>query len=166
MLLHLVRHAHAVSAEINPHRPLSTKGIAECAQLSQFLRANRQFMPAYLLHSPLLRALETAQFFQDSLCPEALLLETPGLEPDDDPRVTFDELRHRDDPSTLALVGHNHHLSLLANLLLHGNSTPGPIDLEKAGVLTLRSLGDRPAQKAPGSWRLLWYIHPGLIPAH
>lgn len=164
MLLYLVRHAHAVTEEENPVRPLSERGRADAARVAAFLRAGGAFRPAQVWHSPLVRSRETAQLFLAGLGGEVLLVETPDLLPDDDP----DDIAHRlaEYPAThdLALVGHEPHLGALGTLLVRGRKKPVVFALRKGAVVALER--DERVHKKSGlpRWRVRWHLSPELLP--
>src|SRR5688572_19724910 len=93
MLLHLVRHAHAVTEEENPSRPLSPRGRGEAARLARFFVGNGCFKPTQLWHSPLLRSRETADELLKRLALDAVVVETSGLLPEDDPHELAERLQ-------------------------------------------------------------------------
>jgi phosphohistidine phosphatase len=117
--LHLIRHAHAVSAEEDSLRPLSLRGRRQAKTLATFLRRNDWLQPKAIWHSPLARSHETATLLAVGLKFAGPLHEESGLEPEDDPRATFKRLRKVHDG--LVIVGHEPHLGLLATLLVCGN---------------------------------------------
>lgn len=165
MKLHLIRHAHAVTAEENPARPLSTRGEADARAIAAWFRANGALRPAQLWHSPLLRARGTARLLADGLGGDPLLVETTGLLPEDEPEEMADRLatypRHHD----LALVGHEPHLSTLATLLIRGRAHPAAFKLRKAAIITLEPADDA-VHKRDGRprWRVRWHFSPELLP--
>jgi phosphohistidine phosphatase len=152
-MLHLVRHAHAVSAGENPLRPLSPHGRDQVAQLAAIFCANGRLRPAEIWHSPLARARETAVLLARGLGFTGLLVETPGLEPEDDPRATVARLQ--DAPDGLVIVGHEPHLSALAGCLLRGQGEPPSITMKKCACLALERDGDL--------WSVCWLIGPELL---
>lgn len=163
MKLHLVRHAHAVTAEEDPARPLSARGRADARRLAGFFRGNRAFQPAQLWHSPLARARETAVLLAAGLAPEPLLIETPGLQPDDDPLETARRLAAYPASHDLALVGHEPHLSALATLLVRGRPQPAAFALKKGAVLTLERGSGIHKKSALPRWRVRWHFSPELL---
>jgi phosphohistidine phosphatase len=166
MLLHLVRHAHAMGEDENPSRPLSARGRGEIARLARFFAGNGGFAPAQIWHSPLLRARETADELLRRLVPEAVLVEIPGLLPEDDPRELAERLAlHPADRGDLALVGHEPHLSALASLLVRGKKSPDLFSLKKGAALALEPSGREHKKTGFARWRVRWQVSPELLPA-
>jgi phosphohistidine phosphatase len=163
MRLYLVRHAHALAEDENPARPLSPKGTVQAQRLAAFLSGPCAFRPDVLWHSPLVRSRETASALLPAAGPEATLVETPGLLPEDDPAETAARLEARGPGPDLAIVGHEPHLSALATLLLRGKPHPVGFSMKKGAVLALEPAG---THKKTGltRWRVLWHLHPDLLP--
>ncbi len=153
MTLHLIRHAHAVDAEENPLRPLSDRGRAQVAQLVAFFRANGRLRPAACWHSPLVRSRETATLLATGLGFAGPLLEVPGLEPEDDPRIIAGRVTRAADG--LVIIGHEPQLSALATLLVRGSAEPPIFALKKAAGLALEC--------DEGAWQVRWLIGPELL---
>jgi phosphohistidine phosphatase len=166
MLLHLVRHAHAVTAEENARRPLSSRGRDEIARLASFFTLNGAFRPAQVWHSPLLRARQTADDLVDRLELDPLLIEIPGLLPEDEPLLLAERLQEQVGArGDLALVGHEPHLSALASLLVRGKASPMLFTLKKGAVLTLEPAGSEHKKTGLARWRARWHISPDLLAA-
>jgi phosphohistidine phosphatase len=157
MLLYLIRHAHALSEEQDPGRPLSPKGRAQIKRLTKFLGDQSAFAPTEIWHSPLTRSRQTARLLAQALAPRAALAEVAGLEPEQDARLTLKRLK----PShtALAIVGHEPHLSVLAALLVTGAPNPGVFKLRKASVLCLDHDADAPSSL----WRTRWLLDSELL---
>ncbi len=166
MLLHLVRHAHAVDEEEEPTRPLSARGRGEVARLARFFAGNGCFAPAQIWHSPLRRSRETTDDLVARLALEAVVVETPGLLPEDEPQEVAERLQlHPKDRGDLALVGHEPHLSRLASLLVRGRKSPDLFNLNKAAVLTLELTDAEHKKTGLARWRVRWHVAPELLPA-
>lgn len=166
MLLHLVRHAHAVTEAEKPSRPLSTRGRADAARLARFFVGNGCFKPAQLWHSPLLRSRETADELLKRLALDAVVVETPGLLPEDNPHDFAERLAlHPKDRGDLALVGHEPHLSALASLLVRGKASPVLFTLKKGAVLTLESTDREHKKSGFERWTVRWHVSPELLPS-
>jgi len=135
-MIYLIRHAHAVSDEEDPLRPLSSKGRGQVARVCELLRDRAAFAPVEIWHSPLSRARETAELLARGLGLQARIVLRKGLEPDDDPAEIARALDS--EKRSIAVVGHEPHLGILASLM-----APGPVQahahfhFSKAGVLSL-----------------------------
>lgn len=138
MKLVLVRHASAAPGEAGGRddlRPLLPRGRREARELARGLkRAGLRF--ELLRHSPLLRALETAELLVKLVDGETrvdpLLADTPG------PELVASLAGER-----VALVGHQPYLGELASLLVCGwkridrGGEEGPFELAKASACLL-----------------------------
>jgi phosphohistidine phosphatase len=147
-MIYLIRHADAVSDEVDPARPLSAKGRDQTARVCARL-GKVAFKPVEIWHSPLVRSRETAELLAQGLNLSAPLVLKPGLEPDDDPSVMAALLKA--ETKDVAAVGHEPHLGVLACLLVHGPTRPAIFfPFPKAGVLALSCDGKR--------WRSEWLV--------
>jgi phosphohistidine phosphatase len=147
-MLYLMRHADAVSDEIDVARPLSSKGQAQVARVCALLHP-QGFAPAEVWHSPLVRSRETAALLVAGLGLRAPLRLQPGMEPEDDPR-RFAE-RVASEVRTIAVVGHEPFLGVLASLLVHGPRLASVYyPFPKAAVLAL--------QRAGTQWKSQWLV--------
>lgn len=165
MLVYLVRHVHAVTAEENPERPLSEKGRGDCRRLVTFFRANQSFQPNQVWHSPLVRARETATLLVGGLALDVPLVETSGLLPEDDPHEIAARLAELTTFTALALVGHEPHLSALATLLTRGKEKPVLFDLKKGAVIALEKTDRMHKTGELPRWQVCWHFTPSLLPA-
>lgn len=163
MRVYLIRHAHALAADENPLRPLSHRGRREVAQLVAFFSANRQLDPAQLWHSPLTRSRETADLLLPALPPEVIRVETPGLEPEDDPVPTATRLDALEGDQAIAIVGHEPHLGELATLLIRGRRHPVAFHLRKSATLLLERTDSVHKRTGLARWRLRWHLSPELL---
>lgn len=153
MHVFLIRHAHALDAEDDPSRPLSRRGQEQARLLAGFLRRSTIFQPAEFWHSPLARSRETAELLCRRLQLETPLTLMPDLEPEDDPRAIARRVkatRH-----AVAIVGHEPHLSMLATLLVTGNSELPLFVMKKCSALALEGVGSH--------WMVRWHVSPDVI---
>lgn len=153
MSLFLIRHAHAVSAEEDPERPLSKRGQKQIRALARFLRETHAFDCPEIWHSPLARSRQTAERLIKHLGLAAKPVEVSGLEGDDNPGATASQLKARRRP--LAIVGHEPHLSALASLLVAGVAEPRRFVLKKCAALAL--------EHQDGVWAVRWQISPEIV---
>lgn len=154
MNLYLIRHAHAVTAEENPARPLSRKGRTQVRRLARFLRRSGVLRGVTLWHSPLDRARETAVLLARQLDSDNPLKGVPRLLTEATPADIAAQLAHR--RADLTLVGHEPTLGELATLLVCGQSGPTRFDLAKCGIIALT--------RQHGLWTVRWQLTPALLP--
>jgi phosphohistidine phosphatase len=127
----LVHHADAVGPDVDPQRPLSSRGLAQAGALADAARAFG-VRPDAIWHSGKLRARQTAEFFLRACNPMAEFRMVRGLLPDDPPEWMRDELAH--ETRAVLLAGHMPHISrLLAMLAPDAASFPahGAVVLER-----------------------------------
>lgn len=153
MSLFVIRHAHALSSAEDSERPLSKKGRGQIRSVTAFLKARGALQCTEVWHSPLARSLETAQLFVKRLELRAKLVEVNGLEGDADPSAIAGRLKGR--RQSLAIIGHEPHLSALASLLVAGAKTPSRFMLKKCAVVALESI--------KGQWTVRWQISPEIL---
>jgi phosphohistidine phosphatase len=158
--LYLVRHAVAerrdpVRWPNDALRPLTRDGVEHFRPVARGLRSLGVEVDA-VLASSWARAWATAELLREETgwpAPE----ECPQLEPPRSPAECLDVLRSRSG-SSLALVGHEPHLSELASLLLTGSEHSIRIELKKGGVLCLGLAGQ------PGAGAVLrWSASPKIL---
>jgi phosphohistidine phosphatase len=154
--LFLVRHAEAAPGEPDALRPLTPAGRAVARSLADQLAADH---PDAVLCSPLLRARETAEIVAPALgVPRVEIVE--ALRPDSHYDELVDWLRGRDAPNgdddcTVAVVGHEPHLSGLVTWLMTG-SDDARVELKKGGVCLLHFDGE----PSKGAAVLRWLLTP------
>jgi phosphohistidine phosphatase len=147
--IYLMRHADAVSDEIDPARPLSMKGREQVAKVCEVLAKLGDFKPVEIWHSPLARSRETADLLDVGLKLNVPLFLKPGLTPDDDPANIADILGS--ETREIVIVGHEPHLGVLASMMVHGPSRPGVYyPFSKAGIVALTREGK--------AWRSKWIV--------
>jgi phosphohistidine phosphatase len=120
MTLVLVHHSDAVDPAVDPQRPLSTRGRAQCEELAA-RAADRGLRPLEIWHSGKLRSRQTAEAFWRTCNPFAEFRMVKGLRPEDAPDVarTAIDLTGHD----LLLVSHMPILPALARSLSSGIDT-------------------------------------------
>ncbi|WP_242345391.1 phosphohistidine phosphatase SixA [Anaeromyxobacter terrae] len=154
MELLLVRHAIAARTSsrgesADARRPLTAEGRRRMVRGARGLAALVAELDG-VFPSPLVRAVETARIVADAygLTPEEGL---PALAPDRPPQEVIAWLCARRRDGTVALVGHEPHLSRLAALLVAGD--PEPLFTFRKGGACLLTLDGTPR---PGGARLRW----------
>jgi phosphohistidine phosphatase len=155
MRLYIIRHAHAVDADEDRMRPLSSRGIAQIRALAEFLHRGAAFAPVEIWHSSLLRSRQTAESLKARMGLAAPLTLMPDLEPEDDPRAVARRVKASSHP--IAIVGHEPHLSALASLLVTGHAEPPVFLMKKGSVLALEG--------GASHWAVRWHVSPDLLVA-
>jgi len=155
-MLYIIRHADAVSNENDDLRALSAEGRAQVRRLAAFLKRGETMAPDEIWHSPLVRARETATLLAEALDWKGTVRTVPGLRSEDEPSTIAPRLKT---PRSIALVGHEPHLSGLASLLVAGLSEPPVILMRKCAMLALERQRDGEA----GCWAVCWHIAPELL---
>lgn len=153
MKIYLVRHGEAVSPEADPERPLTPKGRSEVERMAQFL-AKSGAAVAQIMHSPKLRAQETAEIFAGvlkaplSVCPTILDSEAEVL-----PAMSMLPSLNAD----TMLVGHLPMVAKLVSALVIHDENYYPITNYKPGTIVCLMAHE-------GRWIIDWMLAPGLLP--
>lgn len=149
MHFYLVRHGEAVSANLDPRRPLSERGRTAVGELAQ-LSAGRRVEVAEICHSGILRARETAEILASRLNPTRGLREITGLLPEDDPEICKTEIETAAEP--IMVVGHLPYVRRLAALLIGSDRDHSVIEFAPATMIC--------CSKDDSGWRLDWLLQP------
>lgn len=156
MRVFLLRHAEAVPGEPDAMRDLTARGQRQAADVARGAGRLALRSVKAIEHSPLVRAVRTAQVLRLTAASSLPLKVRKGLRPEDDPRETARWLATS--RSDRLLVGHNPHLAALAALLL--DLRGGGVRFRKAGLMALER-EEKPSREHPfGVWRLLWFAVP------
>jgi phosphohistidine phosphatase len=153
MNLYLIRHAHAEDGQPDADRRLSRRGKSQVRKLAQFLRSSEAFVPEEIWHSTLRRAQETAALLATDAKLPVPLREVADLTPEDDPRRIARVVAKCD--RSIAIVGHEPHLSALASLLVAGKASPVRFAMKKGATLALEGAGR--------DWIVRWHVSPDLL---
>lgn len=154
MKLILMRHAHALDGPDDDARPLSARGERQARQTVRGL-TRLGIRLDHLLHSPKLRAVQTAQATTPLLREGADTAVHDGL-------ATFPQrsiLTHLSDrEGTVAIVGHEPHLTELLTWLVAGEpSSERCVRLRKGGVAVIEG------EPTPGGMHLLLLLSPTVL---
>lgn len=149
---YLIRHAHAIDLEPDSARPLSAKGRSQVGRLGAFLQATKAFAPDEIWHSSLWRARETAGLLAAASQFSGPIREVAGLEPEADPAIMARKLA--DSRRSIAVVGHEPHLGVLASHLLAQPARP-VVQMKKCAALAVDGGG--------AHWVVSWHLVPELF---
>lgn len=162
MNLYIIRHAIAVDEgmpgyEDDSQRPLTDKGRKKMRQIAKGLRAlGVEF--DLILSSPYVRARETAEVLADVFKMKKKLAFSDNLIPMGEPELLIAEINEKNSVLSLALVGHEPHLSTLVSMLTAG-SRKVDITLKKGGVCYLSADDLHQEHRAT----LEWLLTPGIL---
>ena len=145
---YLVRHGDALSAHVDPERPLSDRGREEVAVLGR-MALGRNVQVGEICHSGIRRARETAEILARYLKPSRGVRQIAGLLPDDDPELGKADLELVDEP--VMWVGHLPYMNRLAALLVAGAPA---VEFMPATMICYSKSGVR--------WRLEWRLAPDV----
>jgi phosphohistidine phosphatase len=162
MNLYIIRHAIAVDEgtsdyDSDSERPLTDKGRKKMRQIAKGLRAlGVEF--DLILSSPYVRARETAEILADVFKMKKKIAFSDNLIPIAEPNLLIAEVNESHSVDSLALIGHEPHLSSLVGLLT-AESTKLDIRLKKGGVCYL-SIDDLHHEHHA---TLEWLLTPGIL---
>jgi phosphohistidine phosphatase len=162
MKLYLVRHAIAVDEgtsdyESDSQRPLTDKGRKKMRQIAKGLR-NLGVEFDLILSSPYVRARETAEILADLFNLKKKLLFSDNLMPLANPELLITEVNEKYSVDSMAVVGHEPHLSALVGLLVAENAKID-VTLKKGGVCYLSADDLHHEHRAT----LEWLLTPGIL---
>jgi phosphohistidine phosphatase len=163
MNLYIIRHAIAVDEgtpgyESDSERPLTDKGCKKMRMIARGLR-NLGVEFDVILSSPYVRARETAEILADVFKMKKKITFTENLIPLGNPELLIREINESHSVDSLALVGHEPHLSSLVGILVAENAKLD-ITLKKGGVCYL-SADDLHHNDHRAT--LEWLLTPGLL---
>jgi phosphohistidine phosphatase len=162
MNLYIIRHAIAVDQgtsdyESDSQRPLTDKGRKKMRQIARALR-NLGVEFDLILSSPYVRARETAEILADVFKMKKKILFSDNLIPLGNPELLITEVNEKYSVDSLAVVGHEPHLSTLLGLLTAENAKID-ITLKKGGVCYLSADDLHHEHQAT----LEWLLTPGIL---
>lgn len=162
MNIYIVRHAIAVDEgtseyEQDSDRPLTDKGRKKMRQIAKGLHTlGVEF--DLILSSPYVRARETAEILADVFKMKKKIAFSENLIPMADPELLLPEVIEKYPVDSIALVGHEPHLSTLIAVLTAEN-TKLDITLKKGGVCYLSADNLHHEHRAT----LEWLLTPGIL---
>lgn len=162
MNLYVIRHAIAVDEgtseyESDSERPLTDKGRKKMRQIAKSLR-NLGVEFDLILSSPYVRARETAEILADVFKMKKKLHFSDNLIPLGNPELLITEVNEKYPVNSLAVVGHEPHLSTLMGLLVAENAKID-VTLKKGGVCYLSADDLHQEHRAT----LEWLLTPGIL---
>jgi phosphohistidine phosphatase len=161
MELLIVRHAIAVERgdpafENDDDRPLTPEGIHKFRLAARGLKEVAPKLDR-IVSSPLVRARQTAEILREVVSPHRKIDFCDHLASGDHAQLVA--FLNRLGADSVALVGHEPHLSSLTSYLLAGKDDAAFLEYKKGGA----SLLNFPDSPAPGTGTLEWLIQPGAL---
>jgi phosphohistidine phosphatase len=162
MDLYIIRHAIAVDEgtpeyEEDSQRPLTDKGKKKMRQIAKGLRSLGADFDL-VISSPYERAKETAEILANVFKIKTDVAFSENLIPMGDPDLLIAEMNEKYSANSIALVGHEPHLTALISLLVSDNASVD-MTLKKGGVCRLSADNLHHTRKAT----LEWLITPGIL---
>jgi phosphohistidine phosphatase len=162
MNLYIIRHAIAVDEgtsdyESDSERPLTDKGRKKMRQIAKGLR-NLGIEFDLILSSPYVRARETAEILADVFKMKKKIVFSDNLIPLGNPELLITEVNEKYSVDSMAVVGHEPHLSGLVGLLVAENAKID-VTLKKGGVCYLSADDLHLEHRAT----LEWLLTPGIL---
>jgi phosphohistidine phosphatase len=162
MNLYIIRHAIAVDEgtseyESDSERPLTDKGRKKMRQIAKGLRSlGVEF--DLILSSPYVRARETAEILAEVFKMKKKIDFSDNLIPMGNPELLITEVNEKFSVESMAVVGHEPHLSALVGLLV-GENGKLDVTLKKGGVCYLSADDLHQERRAT----LEWLLTPGIL---
>jgi phosphohistidine phosphatase len=139
-------------------KPLTAFGHAQILKLVGKLDTAEFAKIKAVEHSPLLRALETAELFRQAAGLGVPMRVCPHIKPDDDPHGTAREVAKSEEDRLL--VGHNPHFERLASRLLGRGREELQVAFRLSACMALERYSEPSATVPYGYWQLLWFVAP------
>jgi phosphohistidine phosphatase len=163
MNLYIIRHAIAVDEETagyesDSERPLTDKGRKKMRQIAKGLR-NLGVQFDLILSSPYVRARETAEILVEVFKMKKKITFTESLIPLANPELLVGEINQTYSVDSIAVVGHEPHLSTLIGILVSEN-TKIDITLKKGGVCYITA---DDLHHSDHRATLEWLLTPGIL---
>ncbi|MFN8847646.1 MAG: SixA phosphatase family protein [Bdellovibrionales bacterium] len=164
----LIRHSVALEREEfqkktkldDAFRPLTMKGRRRLEKVSRMMKKRWVKQFDMIITSPYTRAKQSAQIISQ-VYDEQKIVESAELVPQSPPQAFVKWMRSQNfKGNTLAIVGHEPNLSLLATYLLAGNEYAF-LEFKKAGLMCLEI--DMVKSLGPSSAQLQWLIAPKMV---
>jgi len=160
MEIYFVRHAPAVQLSeeegSDADRPLSDEGKLKIRKAAKGLR---KFVDRFdkIYHSPLLRALQTAEIMAEELDCAETIEETKLALPGAKPKALMNFIGLFPSFNKIMIVGHEPSISIMASYLL--GTEKSVIEFKKGAVCRI----DVGPEQAFGSGQLIWHLTPKML---
>ena len=154
MRIYCMRHGEALEAAEDKIRPLSDHGVQDVKKVANFLHESGIHIP-HVIHSPRLRAKQTAEIMGAHLAAEKVVECPHGLDAEDS--VDDMVIQINSWQTDTLLVGHMPFMEHLAAELLTADRCRLNMPFQVASIACLHKLSSQ-------RWAILWSISPAIIP--
>lgn len=155
MKIYCVRHGEARHVEEDPERALTVKGRAEVISIATYL-GRCGIHVSHIMHSPKLRAKQTAEIMAQFLNIEQLIACENILDAEAPTQPLTEMIKTWHDDAML--VGHLPFMYKIINALILGDENYFPIvNLPPSAIVCLEYSED-------GRWLIRWLLLPTLVP--
>lgn len=162
MLLYVMQHGEAYSKDEDPERPLTAGGRQTATDIGHWMHGGSVTVET-ILHSPKLRARETAEQIQ-AVYPDAGLESWAQLGPDG--AVDGFVLDLASAPgNAILVVGHMPFVQRLTGRLLADDENEALVRFSPGAVICLErnGLDQIPLSYYAGGWKVRWMLSPELL---
>jgi phosphohistidine phosphatase len=153
VLLYLVQHGEAKKEEEDPERGLTDKGRKEVQAIAAYAR-KMSVQPDRIVHSPKLRAQQTAALLAGQLKPHKGMDQADHLLPMDDPGFWAEQMAGMQED--MMLIGHLPFMARMAGLLVCGDKEKMCVDFKMGGIVCLKRFDDN-------QWAVAWMAVPDMV---
>ena len=153
MKLYLVQHGESVSKDVDPGRPLSSRGENDIKQLAEMLRVSGLTVNK-VMHTSKMRAHQTAEILGEALLVSGEVEVTDGINPND-PVQDFSIRAHKFKHDTM-VVGHLPFMTKMVSYLVTGNEDSDIVAYKPGSVVCLQ-------QGAEEHWQIQFMLRPDTL---
>jgi len=151
MALYLVQHGLSLPKDQDPEQGLSPEGIEATERIAGVAKGYGVRI-ARIFHSGKKRAHETAQIFQDALCPSSEMLQREGLKPLDDVTAIAADVSNLEN---CMIVGHLPFMARITSYLVVETVDKSVFKFQNSGIVCLEK------EDQPG-WFIKWTLMPNI----
>lgn len=153
MKLYLMRHGDALPSDVDSERQLSELGKKQVTSIGKFC-AEAGIVPEKIMHSPKVRAKESAGIIHQTIAPHLALVQLEGILPMDPVETVASMMGVWN--ADVMIIGHQPFLGNLAAYLLTGRTNGVSIHISTATMVCLE-------RASSGFWRMEWMMPPALL---
>jgi len=151
--IYCVRHGNTVSSSVDPERPLSEEGREGVVRVARGLHKAGIIIP-HLIHSPKLRAQQTAQIFKDEMEPEQVTESISTLDDNDSVEQWVSDINTWEEDTMI--IGHLPFISQLMSALLVQDENHYLLNYSPGTAVCLQKMD------GASQWVIQWIVNPDI----